>query len=522
MSLKMRIGVIVLGLFLGAQLSVAEVIGGEDFDGGTTNGGFTAMSQVLLPDNTANNGRFPGPGSFFDRFGIATNDIAGDGVDPDGDGNANNDLPNFVIDSSAGLFPADRAGIIPESKVDNQFVITDLQNNDNTTSPNAAASWTFDITDASNLSVSIDLAQIGDFGTDGGGQTDSFAFSYSIDGGASQNLFDITSTNDDRGAVVTLANGSQFLTLGGNFFFDAADFDLLGCVAGVDNSCTPVDVFGNGSLLLFPDALDANQDGRIYEDTVNGDITDTPINLGDLDEGAVRTYGETNGFGTFSNPEFNLSINPLMVNGDDSNLITNQLTAFVGAVTGTGSSLTLSLNAEQYGGDEWFVFDNIVVEGDVGGGGPVCDINGDTVCDTADLRQLYDDIDAGTVGGASDIDGNGTVENDDIGEWLSEAGTFNGKDYRPGDTDLDGSVGGNDFTQLAVSFGDEGLPGAYWDQGNFNGADPDGVFRVGGPDFTGLAVNFGHVSVSAVPEPSGLGILLAGCLCLMSFVRSRR
>ena len=153
-----------------------------------------------------------------------------------------------------------------------------------------------------------------------------------------------------------------------------------------------------------------------------------------------------------------------------------------------------------------------------------CDIDGNGVCDTDDMRVLYDDIDAGTLGGPSDIDGSGTVDNDDIDAWLVVAGTENGKVYLPGDTDLDGSVGGPDFTQLAVNFGNTGLDNpadndnAYWDQGNFNG-NAGGVFETGGPDFTALALNFGHVSVNSVPEPGMLSSL--PCILILMSVAFR-
>jgi len=151
----------------------------------------------------------------------------------------------------------------------------------------------------------------------------------------------------------------------------------------------------------------------------------------------------------------------------------------------------------------------------------VCDIDGNGVCDTADMRQLYDDIAAGTAGGPSDIDASGLVDNDDIDDWLAKAGLWNDKTLRLGDANLDGSVLGGDFTSLAANFGASGLPGAYWDQGNFNG-NTGGSFLVGGADFTQLAANFGLVSVSAVPEPGSWSLLTLGLLIATRWTRRRK
>ena len=178
------------------------------------------------------------------------------------------------------------------------------------------------------------------------------------------------------------------------------------------------------------------------------------------------------------------------------------------AVSGTftqGSSITVggsTFNILYNGGDG---NDVVLSMGPVAG--PVCDFDGNGMCDIADLNRLYDDIQAGLAGGPTDLDGSGLVDNDDIDEWLAAAGTENGKVYLPGDVNLDGDVGGSDFTALALGFGQSGLPGAYWGDGNFDG-NAGGSFAVGGADFTALAVNFGHTSVSAVPEPGSFAMLL--------------
>ena len=147
-----------------------------------------------------------------------------------------------------------------------------------------------------------------------------------------------------------------------------------------------------------------------------------------------------------------------------------------------------------------------------------CDFDADETCGLLDMDLLYDEILAGTNSADFDLNSNGIVDNADIGEWLSIAGSESGKTYLPGDANLDGNVGGSDFTTLAQHFGNIGADpetaSAYWRHGNFNGQNSDGNFEVGGTDFTALALHFGHVSVIAVPEPDTIGWLLLGLIAL--------
>ncbi len=141
----------------------------------------------------------------------------------------------------------------------------------------------------------------------------------------------------------------------------------------------------------------------------------------------------------------------------------------------------------------------------IGTSSPECDFDGSTTCDITDLDLLYGGI--ATDDSAFDLSGDGTTDNDDITVWLGLAGAENSKVYLRGDTDLDGAVGGGDFTELASNFGSDS---AGWAEGNFDGKR-GGSFSVGGSDFTALAASFGFVSpVRAVPEPSGLIPMLLG------------
>ena len=147
---------------LGAALTSTSfgqmMIAGDDFDGGSTNGGFTPMTRMLTPDNTANNADFGA--SFFDLFGIGTHDLNGD-LSCDTGGTC--DLPFDVIDESANRFPGDNQGIVPAAKLDKYFVITDVENSQNGNSPNAQGVWTFDITGYNLSSFQMEMANMGRF-----------------------------------------------------------------------------------------------------------------------------------------------------------------------------------------------------------------------------------------------------------------------------------------------------------------------------------------------------------------------
>jgi hypothetical protein len=94
-----------------------------------------------------------------------------------------------------------------------------------------------------------------------------------------------------------------------------------------------------------------------------------------------------------------------------------------------------------------------------------------------------------------------------------------------GDANLDGNVNLQDFNRLASNFG--AAAGAVWSEGDFN---YDGAINLA--DFNRLAINFGQSAAgpevtpqdwanlaAVVPEPGGIGLLLAGGTLL---VRRRR
>ncbi len=112
-----------------------------------------------------------------------------------------------VVGISGSPSPGDTLGIIDgaTTSTDEVFGIVDTVNNNNT-GDSATAEWTFDISGFDNLSLSIDFAAMGDFEL-----SDSFVFSYAIDGGALQTVFQ--SSVDEAGSQTYTMEGGAVVTL---------------------------------------------------------------------------------------------------------------------------------------------------------------------------------------------------------------------------------------------------------------------------------------------------------------------
>jgi len=111
-------------------------------------------------------------------------------------------IPFAVLDDSLIGFPNDDQGIIDENNEDVFFGVADTVNND---SPGTvSASWEFDISGFSDLSLSIDMGAMGDFEN-----SDSFSWAYAIDGGGLTTIFD-TMVDEAASLDYTLADGDVF------------------------------------------------------------------------------------------------------------------------------------------------------------------------------------------------------------------------------------------------------------------------------------------------------------------------
>ncbi|MEM8681180.1 MAG: PEP-CTERM sorting domain-containing protein [Planctomycetota bacterium] len=145
-----------------------------------------------------------------------------------------------------------------------------------------------------------------------------------------------------------------------------------------------------------------------------------------------------------------------------------------------------------------------------------CDLNGDTSCDLADIDLLTQATASGSGDLMFDLNGDMLVNQDDINEWLVQAGAdpgnagaTDGNPFLNGDANLDGVVDGQDFIEwnnFKFSASDR------FSEGDFNG---DGV--VDGQDFiiwntSKFTASSGDVA--SVPEPSAAWLILLGMLGL--------
>ncbi len=121
-------------------------------------------------------------------------------------------IPFALLDDSTGAFPTDAIGVINSAvKTDAWFGVTDTL--DNATPANnpggeGTATWTFDVSGASALEVSIDMGAMGDFEATGVNR-DRFDWTYSLDGGEFLPLF-TSSVDEETSATYALADGDMF------------------------------------------------------------------------------------------------------------------------------------------------------------------------------------------------------------------------------------------------------------------------------------------------------------------------
>ena len=114
-------------------------------------------------------------------------------------------IPFSLVDDTLSVFPPDSLGIVGEGNLVPFFGATDTANGDNPTGE-AAATWVFDISGSGPLSLSIDMGAMGDFEA-----SDTFVWSYSIDGGATVVAF--SSSVDEAGSQTYTLDSGTVVTL---------------------------------------------------------------------------------------------------------------------------------------------------------------------------------------------------------------------------------------------------------------------------------------------------------------------
>lgn len=325
--------VVALGSLGRVSEGAVSPFAGEDFDGGATNGGLTALTSVFTPDNSGSQTRGSFGASFFDRFGeVSRIDAAGAG------------LPFNLLDDSLPGFPqsfqGDMEGFVAADKLDDFVLLADTTNAQNPAGT-VSAEWTFEVLDRRELVLSVDFGMLGRFE-----EEDTIAFTYSFDGGVESEAFVIAgapgvpySYEMDNGAYV-----DRFF----NSFFSRDDWDnlvSLGPVPG-DFDYHPLDNGLDGDTLA--------EDGLI------------PVEFSDGVQD-VRAILDITLSGSFANTESLPTQGPLVLTSGDGSLtevmIPADFTTFSTALSGVGSTLTLRLEGVTNGGNEFFAFDNLILAG---------------------------------------------------------------------------------------------------------------------------------------------------------------
>ena len=144
-----------------------------------------------------------------------------------------------------------------------------------------------------------------------------------------------------------------------------------------------------------------------------------------------------------------------------------------------------------------------------------CAFGGDASCNTDDLDALYTVFNTSVppADAQFDLNADNVVGEADLTKWLSLAATANGYNspYLRGDTDLDHDVDTVDLTGMIMNYTGAIGSGTTWLTGDTDGdGDTDTV------DLTTAIINFtgARNSAAAVPEPSGLLLLVLAVGCL--------
>jgi hypothetical protein len=246
-----------LAVALVATTARAGAVAGEDFDGGAFN---LISSTVPALDG--------GPG---DWFGVGSRNGWPQGFPTPG-------VPFSLMDDSVadvsggGAFAGDLEGIYGmNSDFDNNFFA--MSDSDEFGS-DQTASWTFDISGASNLGISIGFGGVSDESFGGYSGDTSIMFSAQVDGGTSQLLFDINPVTDSGFATRPMDGGAA--SGGGSVLQVTGDATVTkiladtGLAAGdtfVDK--TPASGAGAGELDNFLTSIDGTGSELVVTLTAN-------------------------------------------------------------------------------------------------------------------------------------------------------------------------------------------------------------------------------------------------------------
>lgn len=185
--------VFALALMLGNQ-AAGQIIASQDFE-----------SPLNLNGTTASPGlnSFSDAGDAWGVYSFATSTAFG------------------IIDESGAscdpVFATDNQGFIGCDFVGNYFGVVDLENNE--FSGEASVQWDFNITGATDMTVCIDMAAMGDFESAG----DAFNFFYSIDGSTPTPLF--TSSVDEAGSQNYTMDDSDVFSINDPLLMDGTMLD---------------------------------------------------------------------------------------------------------------------------------------------------------------------------------------------------------------------------------------------------------------------------------------------------------
>ncbi len=300
-----------------------------------------------------------------------------------------------------------------------------------------------------------------------------------------------------------------------------SDVDSAGQVA------TMVGFGGNGVGINFADDFDDLK--RAAQNVVS---TTAPTVRSDFDHpnGSTNTFGSSTPLALEGTTAGGDSGGPLYINHGGSPTITGVL---------HGGFNDFGRDSEYGDISIWASVANsrnrdfLIAQGiTIGGPDVTADFNSDGNYDCTDIDSLNAEVAAGSNSAEFDLDGDGLVNDSDVNQWLSDAGSANlgqGISYRMGDSNLDGFVDASDFN---VWNENKFTQASAWCSGDFNsdGFVDGSDFNVWNQNkFTNSAIrrsarmpaSFAHSSTrefQAVPEPGGALLLLLGAV---GFVRRK-